>query len=726
MYPDDVIRITEETGLYVVGESMYCFVDDSRAMTLDDVRAEAVQAQFLKNTGDAANFSYIQAAVWIRFTVENLNESLYWFLETDAFQDVNVWFPNESGNYTYYTGGRLKQEQDATRKYGYLLFRIPKLPDKAVIYIRYLHNDTMILHINLWKSETYITEKKEDLFFGIFGGIIIVMIVYNMLLFFILRDTSYLFYALFIFSMLGIQIIFSGIILDILGPTNAQIAETLETFFLALAIFSYIQFMRQFLLTRLLHPRFTSILNIYSVIAALHILFAFVVPYNIRTITISILFLAILPLDFTLVAIVLRKKYIPALFYLIAQLSLLTGSLLFVLRNFGFLPSLVLAENGMALGTMLETVLLSLGLAYRIYILQRQKQIAQEWGMANVKIAEKLKSDYRELFELNPLGIALFDREGRYLEVNTAYCQMYGFSKESFQGRMYHEVVFPQHKQRSEQQRFLDYIGKPRHQVICFERINLTAPGKKIMVKFFMNYTRDNSGAITGLLACCENTTRLKKVLKKLTRSNTEKDILLKEVHHRVKNNLQIMVSLFRIQSRNFTDPSIVAIFESTAGRIRTIANIHNRLYLAHDVAHIDLAEYIQSIVAQSLSLAGPIGSEIETTFDISQASLPVDMAIPLGLIINELVNNAVKHAFAGILSPKLVISLSSRSDEKNKKSEYTLVVRDNGLGLPADFNIKESESFGISLVMSLVDQLSGTCTIDRKGGTGFLVSFNH
>ncbi|MBN1524624.1 MAG: PAS domain S-box protein [Spirochaetales bacterium] len=718
--------VISESGIYPLGDTLEYYVDESNNLLIEDICSPEIQSKFKKSNEETPNFSYTASAIWTQFTLQGLASSS-WYLELDAYKEVQIFLPDESGNYSSLTGGRGFQNPAIIKKLGDLLVPLRGLPDTSTIYIRYVHDDTMILHVTLWKEAAYITQKREDLFYGIYCGVILVMIVYNILLFFILRDTSYIYYAVYVFSMLVVQLVFSGILTDFLPPEAHLPTDIIETCFLGLSVAAFLFFMKRFLFTNLLHRNINFIANTLATLALLHIPLAFIAPYLIRTVSISIVFAIVLPLNLSVIFITLKKKYIPAIFYAIAQFSLLAGTSFFILRNFGFIPSIAIAEFGMPMGSMIEAILLSLGLAHRVHILQRQKQMAQEWSIQNKKMAEKFKKDYQKLFELNPIGIALFDKEGKYLEVNSSYCRIYHGARNDFIGRNYYDVVFPEHLREKEKLRFEHLVGNPGKKVVSFEQSNITKHGKRIAAKYFIDYTRDRDGSITGILACCQNTTKLRKVLHRLKSSINEKDILLKEVHHRVKNNLQIMVSLFRIQSRNFTDPAIIAIFESTAGRIRTIANIHNRLYQAKNMARIDFTEFIQSIVAQTLSLSGPSGSQIETTFEISSDSLPVDIAIPLGLIINELVSNTVKHAFQSIPEPQLFISLQKNFlQEKKLKDTYILIVRDNGIGLPEDFDINTAESFGMTLVENLVDQLDGTLILNNEKGAAFTISFEY
>lgn len=209
-----------------------------------------------------------------------------------------------------------------------------------------------------------------------------------------------------------------------------------------------------------------------------------------------------------------------------------------------------------------------------------------------------------------------------------------------------------------------------------------------------------------------------KQVEQELLNSLEEKTMLLQEVHHRVKNNLQIISSLLNLQSQYFEDHESLAKFNDMRNRIKAIAMVHERLYKSDDVQHANFVEYIGSIVAL---LQETYGKEIQiklNTDKVYESKVAIERAIPCGLIINEIVTNAMKHAFNGssIAEPTINILLELK-DQKTK-----MIISDNGKGLPEDFDIKKSDSLGLDLVCSLVDQLEGNIEVENNNGTTFVL----
>jgi PAS domain S-box-containing protein len=209
---------------------------------------------------------------------------------------------------------------------------------------------------------------------------------------------------------------------------------------------------------------------------------------------------------------------------------------------------------------------------------------------------------------------------------------------------------------------------------------------------------------------------------KQLAASLREKTVLLQEVHHRVKNNLQIVSSLLSLQSQRIADEGVLAAFRESRDRIGSIAMIHEKLYQSTDLAQLDFASYVRDLTGYLLRSYGVSSKGVRLDVDVTDLSLDLDTAIPCGLIINELVSNTLKHAFPdrdrdGDGRVRVVM----REDE----GKITLVVSDNGVGLPEDLDAQHTESLGLQLVNILTDQLDGTLALDRKAGTTFEITFD-
>jgi PAS domain S-box-containing protein len=201
-----------------------------------------------------------------------------------------------------------------------------------------------------------------------------------------------------------------------------------------------------------------------------------------------------------------------------------------------------------------------------------------------------------------------------------------------------------------------------------------------------------------------------------LNKSLHEKEILIKEVHHRVKNNMQIITSLLNLQARTIDDPVVLKTIKDSQSRIKAMALVHERLYRSGDISSINLKDYIQFLAKELFSFYGIKPQHIRFTINAPAIKVNIDTAIPLGLIVNELISNAIKYAFPMERKGEIVIDITK---DKNKIS---LVVRDNGVGIPADFDWRNAKSLGLRLIISLVEQLLGTIELDRSTGTVFTI----
>ena len=197
-----------------------------------------------------------------------------------------------------------------------------------------------------------------------------------------------------------------------------------------------------------------------------------------------------------------------------------------------------------------------------------------------------------------------------------------------------------------------------------------------------------------------------------LTASLREKEVLLKEVHHRVKNNMQIVSSLLELQSDVIDDATLLAQFRESQDRIRSMALIHETLYQSQDLARLDLALYIHTLSARLAQSYNVDPQRITVWLQVEPVILDIDQAIPCGLILNELLINAFKYAFPQNRTGEVHVELHADTAQ-----QAGLVVRDNGIGFPDDIDFHHTESLGLQLVVMLTEQLQGTIALERADG---------
>jgi len=205
-----------------------------------------------------------------------------------------------------------------------------------------------------------------------------------------------------------------------------------------------------------------------------------------------------------------------------------------------------------------------------------------------------------------------------------------------------------------------------------------------------------------------------------VSRSLKEKEVLLQEIHHRVKNNMQIISSLLNLQTCQIKDKEISGMFQICQNRIKSMALIHQKLYQSEDFSSIDFSDYIRSLTERIYSIYEGDAENIDFKMNLNKIHLNINQAVPLGLITNELVSNSLKHAFSKKSgTPQVTIVF-----ETDDKGSVTLMVSDNGVGLPSGFDLEKANSLGLKLVQNLVLQLNGSLEVDGSQGACFKVSF--
>ena len=223
---------------------------------------------------------------------------------------------------------------------------------------------------------------------------------------------------------------------------------------------------------------------------------------------------------------------------------------------------------------------------------------------------------------------------------------------------------------------------------------------------------------IFGCVVTLIDITERKKADEQIRASLREKEILLKEIHHRVKNNLQIIASLLKLQSKHSSDGKTGDVFLECQDRIRSMASVHSLLYRSKDFARVNFRDYIRETTGELLRIYQKSPVEISLDIHAEEVMLSIDEAIPCSLIINELVTNAVKYAFTETGHGEIRIELTET------KQGIRLLIKDNGVGFPPELNFRETETLGLQLVTMLIKQLDGSIEQSVDGGTGYTLLF--
>ena len=353
------------------------------------------------------------------------------------------------------------------------------------------------------------------------------------------------------------------------------------------------------------------------------------------------------------------------------------------------------------------------GRSARLLIISRDITEHKRAGEALKKSEEK----YRTLIENLNVGIYRVtpDKKGRFIDVNPAFVQILGYKNKEELLKIHVSDTYVNPEDRIT---FAEKIT--REGVIKNEELNLKKKdGTPIIVSENATAVYGPDGTVLSIDGITEDITQRKKVEEQIRTSLKEKEVLLREIHHRVKNNMQIISSLLNLQSKYTEDNQLLEAFKDSQDRIKSMSLIHEKLYQSKDLASIDFDGYIKSL-ANSLfrSYRTDIGN-ISLIIDVEDVALGIDTAIPCGLIINELVSNCLKHAFPDGKG-EVKITLHAVNDKME------LAVMDNGVGISDDIDFGTTKTLGLNLVSILAeDQLNGTIELDRTRGTAIRVTFH-
>jgi two-component sensor histidine kinase len=225
-------------------------------------------------------------------------------------------------------------------------------------------------------------------------------------------------------------------------------------------------------------------------------------------------------------------------------------------------------------------------------------------------------------------------------------------------------------------------------------------------------------GTVKQTIGAASDITELKEVENRLQASLAEKEVLLREIHHRVKNNLSVVDSLLSMQARYVSDIEALKSLSDSQRRIHTMSLIHEQLYHSQDVGRVDFCEYLQRLVVNLYSSSNFNIDQIELKLDLQPTLLNIDTAISLGLIVNELLTNSFKHAFPNNLKGFIEVILHEDTDTERRRLQLT--IRDNGVGIPQNIDVNSTASLGLRLVKILTQQLRAKLDLSCDKGTSF------
>jgi len=343
--------------------------------------------------------------------------------------------------------------------------------------------------------------------------------------------------------------------------------------------------------------------------------------------------------------------------------------------------------------------------------------IAESRDITDLKMTTRalLESEnmYRAIFGNTGTAMALIEENTVIGLVNAEFEKMSGYTGEEVEGRKtWTQFVLREDLDRMLAQHRLRRTGTGKA-LAHYEFRLVTKTGDIRNIFLSIDVIPGTKKSVASLM----DVTEARKMTEKLSASLVEKEILLREIHHRVKNNLQIIISLLNLQSRQLRDKKVLAAIQESQNRVRAMALVHEKIYQSEYLSEIDITEYIRFLTKYLFQFYDTDPRTIHLILEGDCIKVGINTAVPLGLVINEIISNSLKHAFPGGCAGKITIHTEERDDG------IRILVADNGTGIPEHVDPGKIESLGLMLIQSLSDQLGTTISLEKKFGTAYTIT---
>ena len=333
------------------------------------------------------------------------------------------------------------------------------------------------------------------------------------------------------------------------------------------------------------------------------------------------------------------------------------------------------------------------------------------------KRAEEVRARLAAIVESSVDAIVGITMERTVVSWNRAAERLFGYPAEEAIGSPISFVMPPDRVH--EENQIIDRLKRDEY-IDHFETVQRRKDGQEFPVSLTISPIKDATGKIIGASKSVRDISDKKRAEEQIQASLREKEVLLREIHHRVKNNLQVIYSLLRLQSKLVTDPKASALFKDSQARVKAMALVHETLWQSKNLSRIDMSEYSRTLTRRLFESYGISSDTLGLNLNIAPVSFSMETAVSCGQLINELVSNCLKHAFPNGRTGDVTVELLS-----NGNDTYLLTVSDNGVGLPPDFEVGKAESLGWQLVPMLVEQLNGTFELQESAGTTVRLTFS-
>jgi PAS domain S-box-containing protein len=331
------------------------------------------------------------------------------------------------------------------------------------------------------------------------------------------------------------------------------------------------------------------------------------------------------------------------------------------------------------------------------------------------RVLQEREKRFRTVFQKGPLGMVLLGLDLTWIAFNDRYVEMLGYEVDELKRISVLDLTHPEDVDAA-----IEYFRKLQSgesETCNYQKRYVKKDGETIWAEVTDSIIRDDDGDGLYYLGMVEDITDRKLKTDQIEESLREKEVLLREIHHRVKNNLQVISSLFRLQSRYSGDKRLDQILQESQSRIEAISLVHEQLYQSNELSRIDIAKYFDSLMAKLAALHGVKRGQIVTKVDRG-IHMTIDSALPVGLIAHELVTNALKHSARWKSEARVTIAFSAHDET------CELLISDRGPGLPINLDPENPYTMGLRLVQILAKQLQGKMSIKKRGGSEFKITF--
>ena len=358
---------------------------------------------------------------------------------------------------------------------------------------------------------------------------------------------------------------------------------------------------------------------------------------------------------------------------------------------------------------VISIIVMMIILIVSAFIMKQRFEIRRKNKYFEKSLMESEKR-YKILIDSMNEGFIVQGQDGKILLVNDQICLMLGYREEELLGIKTEELI-----SQNSREVFADNIKKRQNGIDTPYEIKLkNTDGTEVPVIVSPRGMFSESGEYQGSFATITNISALKKIEMELSKSLDEKDILIREIHHRVKNNLQILISLLNMQSSNFHKPMLLKIVKDFEARVYSMALVHEILYESENFKYIKLDEYIKRLLSDQITAREIQSKQLQLDIQVEDFTAPIDKAINYGLIVNELFTNSLTHAFKNKKADKKInISINENPDST------IIIYSDNGIGITAEAIKSENKHIGLKLINILIEQMNGTEEITSSTESG-------